>query len=219
MRQFGAACASKCRAESRRCGSRTTDLSRASPKVTGCSYVACRVSLARGHQRSSCPFSMACCLHVLLTMAGVVITDDSRDVRRPLVRSQGRGPGREVLVVDDERLVRESVAAALEQRGYRVKQGRSGEEAIEAAKETYFEVVVLDQRMPSGMDGLEVLRWLRPPQRARAVVIITGDKAGAVEEAARRLGAAACLEKPFSVAELVRAVEEAWGRARAADRP
>jgi PAS domain S-box-containing protein len=109
-----------------------------------------------------------------------------------------RGSGT-VLVVDDERPVRDSVAAALRALGYRVFCAEDGEKAIELVRErTDIDVVLLDMVMPN-MDGRATylaLREMRPDLR---VVLTTGF---ALNEEAQRildLGVREFIAKPFSV--------------------
>ncbi len=107
-----------------------------------------------------------------------------------------------VLVVDDERPVRESVAAALRGLGYRVFCAEDGEKAIELVRERPdIDVVLLDMVMPH-MDGRATylaLREMRPDVR---VVLTTGF---ALNEEAQRildLGVREFIAKPFSVESL-----------------
>ena len=65
-------------------------------------------------------------------------------------------PRPNLLVVDDEAGIRESLSSILEDEGYRVESVASAEEALERASVGDFEVVLLDVWLP-GMDGLEAL--------------------------------------------------------------
>jgi FixJ family two-component response regulator len=118
--------------------------------------------------------------------------------------------GLRVLVVDDEKNVRLTIAQALEDAGYAVEAVTSAEEArgvLEAAvaERRPFAVVALDLRLPrvSGLDALPDVLALQPPPR---VVMMTahGDAASAVQ--ALKLGAADFLEKPFPAEALLSAV-------------
>ena len=64
-----------------------------------------------------------------------------------------------ILVIDDEEVIRKSFILALDSTGYNVETAESGEKGIERARETNFALIFLDLRMP-GLDGVETLREL-----------------------------------------------------------
>jgi CheY-like chemotaxis protein len=64
-----------------------------------------------------------------------------------------------ILVIDDEEVIRKSFILALDGTGYNVETAESGEKGIEKAQETNFALIFLDLRMP-GLDGVETLREL-----------------------------------------------------------
>ena len=64
-----------------------------------------------------------------------------------------------ILVIDDEEVIRKSFILALEGTDYNVETAESGEQGIEKARETKFHLIFLDLRMP-GLDGVETLREL-----------------------------------------------------------
>ena len=64
-----------------------------------------------------------------------------------------------ILVIDDEEVIRKSFILALEGTGHNVETAESGEQGIEKARETKFDLIFLDLRMP-GLDGVETLRQL-----------------------------------------------------------
>jgi len=80
-----------------------------------------------------------------------------------------------ILVVDDEETVRESLAAILEREGYRVFQAESGEEGLRVLKETPgIQLVISDHNMP-GMSGIELLKLVRERYPNVTRIMLTGD--------------------------------------------
>ncbi|HUX37829.1 MAG TPA: sigma-54 dependent transcriptional regulator [Rectinemataceae bacterium] len=116
-----------------------------------------------------------------------------------------------ILVVDDERTIRESLARLLSLEGMKASTAADGNEAMALLGEEAFDALVLDLRMPR-MDGQSLLEWMRREGLRTPVVMISAH--GEVEDAVRALksGASDYLIKPFDPAELVlrlRAVVEA----------
>jgi two-component system, OmpR family, response regulator MprA len=108
-----------------------------------------------------------------------------------------------VLVVDDERAVRESLQRALELEGYDVELAADGEEAIERLTATApADAVILDVLMP-GIDGLEVCRRLRAAGSAVPVLMLTARAEVDSRVAGLDAGADDYLPKPFALAELL----------------
>lgn len=110
-----------------------------------------------------------------------------------------------ILVVDDERAVRESLRRALELEGYDVEQAADGQEAIdrlEAEDEPEPDALLLDVLMP-GVDGLEVCRRLRRAGSRMPVLMLTAR--AEVENRVEGLDAGAddYVTKPFALAELL----------------
>lgn len=106
-----------------------------------------------------------------------------------------------ILIVDDETIMRESLAGWLERDGHAVQTARSGEEALRKCKENHFDILLLDIKM-EGMSGLEVLRRVKESDADVAVVMITayGSIATAIE--AMKNGAFDYMLKPFDPNEL-----------------
>ena len=119
-----------------------------------------------------------------------------------------------VLVVEDDRAVRELIAVALgEEPGLRVVVAADGAEALAWALETPPSVVVVDMRLPV-LDGHELARRLRAdPRTARARIVAVGATGDA--ERARAAGCDAFLPKPFDLDVLLHAVGKALTEAAA----
>jgi len=115
----------------------------------------------------------------------------------------------DILVVDDETSITAFLSQYLGSRGHAVLAAHSGSEAVTLAKQSAFDVVVCDLRMP-GMDGIETMRALRSlPQGARArYVLSTGATiSSAVRDAVDALPVNAIVPKPYDIEQLRRAVE------------
>jgi CheY-like chemotaxis protein len=110
-----------------------------------------------------------------------------------------------LLVVDDEKVVCDSCARILGDRGYSVETSTDPSKALQLATEKNYAVILLDIKMPT-VDGLEFLEELRKKQKDVRVVVITGYSTPENTAAAKRLGAADIVPKPFSPDELLRAV-------------
>lgn len=78
-----------------------------------------------------------------------------------------------VLMVDDEERFRKTTASLLEKRGFDTTIAENGEKAVELVKETPFDVVVLDIKMP-GIDGLEALARIKEIRNETRVIMLTG---------------------------------------------
>src|SRR6266545_6320767 len=107
-----------------------------------------------------------------------------------------------ILVVDDERAVRESLRRALELEGYEIELAPGGEEALERIDASEPDAVILDVLMP-GVDGIEVCRRLRSAGRSLPVLMLTARDA--VENRVEGLDAGAddYVTKPFALEELL----------------
>ncbi len=106
-----------------------------------------------------------------------------------------------ILIVDDELIMRESLAGWLERDGHAVQTAPSGEDALEMLKETRFDIMLVDIKM-EGISGLDVLRHMKENDPDVAVVMITayGSIPTAIE--AMKNGAYDYMLKPFDPNEL-----------------
>ncbi len=122
-------------------------------------------------------------------------------------------PGSRVLVVDDERSVREVVRVTLEQAGCEVVTAAEGTAAIELFRNRRgeFDLVLLDMVLP-GMDGTKVFRALRFLRPEIKVLLVSGHSQPGAVEALLEEGALRLLRKPFSLAQLSSAVASALTR-------
>ena len=113
-----------------------------------------------------------------------------------------------ILIVDDDRTVRDSCERIFAERGYDVETAATGEEGIERARRGYFDCALLDLKMPD-IDGMEIVRGAREKRGHMAVLIITGYGSTDTAAEATRLGVSDYVCKPFTPEEITRAVERA----------
>jgi two-component system response regulator MprA len=124
-----------------------------------------------------------------------------------------------ILVVDDERAVRESLRRALELEGYDIELAADGQEALqllEANGDTQPDAVILDVLMP-GVDGLEVCRRLRRSGNRMPVLMLTARDEIENRVAGLDAGADDYVTKPFALEELVARVRALLRRTSAGD--
>jgi two-component system response regulator PilR (NtrC family) len=118
-----------------------------------------------------------------------------------------------LLLVEDERSLRETLAERLAEHGFAVEQAESGEAALEQLAEFAFDIVVTDLRLP-GLDGTRVLEsaLARYPEIVGIIVTGYGTVKDAVEAIKR--GATDFVTKPFQFDELLHVVNSALERKR-----
>jgi Response regulator containing CheY-like receiver, AAA-type ATPase, and DNA-binding domains len=107
-----------------------------------------------------------------------------------------------ILVVDDEIGYRTVLNNALTERGFYVKTAGSGEDALEVLNNQEFPIIILDMKLPGGIDGLELLQKVKE-QYNTSVLIMTAY--GGIETAveAMKRGAFNYITKPFSLDEII----------------
>lgn len=103
-----------------------------------------------------------------------------------------------ILIVDDEPVARESLAAWLREDGYRVETAASGAEALARAREASYEVYFMDLKMPPGDDGIETMKAVLRIQPQASIVIITAYATVDTAILAMKEGAQDYLVKPFN---------------------
>src|SRR5688500_3867310 len=106
-----------------------------------------------------------------------------------------------VLVVDDERTLRESCASVLQMDGYNVTLIGRGEEALETVRRRKFDIILVDLYM-SQVSGLEILQATLEAYKDTIVVVMTGNPSVTSSIEALRAGAWDYLPKPFSATHL-----------------
>ncbi len=111
-----------------------------------------------------------------------------------------------LLLVEDDRALREVLAYNLEQAGYRVRTVSDGQEGLQAARAPDVALVVLDIMLPS-MDGLEITRRLRMEGNMVPILILTARDSEIDRVLGLELGADDYLTKPFSMREFLARVK------------
>ena len=113
-----------------------------------------------------------------------------------------------ILVVDDEKPIRRTLARYLSRRGHQVDEAGSGAEALELTTATEYDGVILDMKMP-GLSGDEVFRRLeaRTPAMAERVIFATGDVVSPDTLEALEATRRPVIEKPYQLEDIARAVE------------
>lgn len=113
-----------------------------------------------------------------------------------------------VLVVDDERGIRELLVFGLTDRGYDVSTAANGDEAIAAAGETEFAIVFSDIMMP-GKGGVEVLQRIKEIHPATEVIMATGFATLETAIESMKCGAYDYIPKPYELDQLCGVLEKA----------
>jgi DNA-binding NtrC family response regulator len=111
-----------------------------------------------------------------------------------------------ILIVDDEKAIRESVSLVLSEEGYETEIASNGNEALEFLNEQDYDVLITDLKMP-GMDGIELIKKSMKICPQTSVIIITAH--ASVESAieALRIGAFDYILKPFDFDDLILKVQ------------
>jgi len=113
-----------------------------------------------------------------------------------------------ILIIDDERAIRETLEMFLREKGYEVATSEDGEEGLTSVDRERPDIVILDIRLP-GMDGLEVLRRIKERGEDIHVIMITAYPDAETARQAKKSGAYECIHKPLDADEFETAIEKA----------
>ncbi|MBZ5551592.1 MAG: sigma-54 dependent transcriptional regulator [Acidobacteriia bacterium] len=108
----------------------------------------------------------------------------------------------EILVVDDEEVMRESLAAWLREDGYDVNTAASGRDAIEKARQKDYAIYFIDLKMPGGIDGIETMMEVRKIHSEASIIIITAYATVDTAITAMKEGAQEYIVKPCNPEEI-----------------
>ena len=115
-----------------------------------------------------------------------------------------------VLIVDDEKAFVDTLVNRFNKRNIDTTGVSSGEEALELLKEKLFDVVILDIKMPGGMDGIETLREIKKIQPLAEVLLLTGHASVETSIEGMKLGAFDYILKPVKLEDLLIKMAQAF---------
>jgi DNA-binding response OmpR family regulator len=121
-----------------------------------------------------------------------------------------------ILLVEDDEILREALAFNLSRQGYEVREASEGQQAIDEARRTPPDLIILDVMLP-GLDGLSVCRILRA-EMATPIILLTARTGDVDKIVGLESGADDYVTKPFNTGELlarIRAVMRRTGQASA----
>jgi PAS domain S-box-containing protein len=112
-----------------------------------------------------------------------------------------------ILVVDDDLSTRRTLTLIFEKKGYRVETAENGQDALEKAREQFFNVALLDLKLPDG-EGVDLLAPLADVHPQMALIMVTGYASLDTAVQALNDGASAYITKPVDVDEVLDKVED-----------
>lgn len=113
-----------------------------------------------------------------------------------------------ILVVDDEKGMRDFLSIMLKKEGYEVASAERGEDALKAIQTEIYDLVITDVKMPQ-IDGIEVLRTVKETSPETVVIMITAFATTETAVEAMKLGAYDYITKPFKVDEMKLIIQKA----------
>lgn len=107
-----------------------------------------------------------------------------------------------ILIIDDEPALRESIAMVLENAGYRASCAESGPQALGIMKDHFFDILLVDYMLPE-MNGIECIKQGLAISPESIPVVITGSSSIEIAVEAMRIGAHDYLLKPLNLDDLI----------------
>jgi DNA-binding NtrC family response regulator len=116
-----------------------------------------------------------------------------------------------VLLVDDEEMLRNALSIELIDEGYTVDTATDGDEAIDILRNKNYDVILLDIKMPR-VSGFEVLKFVQQKSPKTKVIMLTAyaDVKNAIE--AVKLGACDFISKPYDLDDVLTSISKALGK-------
>ncbi len=132
---------------------------------------------------------------------------------------ENKGAGKKILVVDDMEDNRRLVWKILGRRGYEVIGAGTGEDAVNMAQTELPDLILMDIRMPGGIDGLEATRRIKALPQLAHIPILAMTASVRPEDMQKALdeGCSGFVRKPIDIDELPRQVAEHIARASSTD--
>ena len=118
-----------------------------------------------------------------------------------------------ILVVDDDKMMRELIRLILKREGIGADCASSGEEALERIKEKTFSMMITDLNMP-GLDGLELSRKGLEIAPRMPIIMNSGGLSAKILRLAKEIGIAKVLAKPFLPSEMLETIRTVMGERR-----
>ncbi|AHF03983.1 Fis family transcriptional regulator [Marichromatium purpuratum 984] len=117
-----------------------------------------------------------------------------------------------ILTVDDSASIRQMVSFTLKEAGYSVTEAVDGQDGLDKARASRFDLVFTDQNMPR-MDGVTLIKQLRalPNYRSVPILMLTTESGDAMKSQGRAAGATGWLVKPFDPKKLLEVVRKVIG--------
>jgi DNA-binding NtrC family response regulator len=112
-----------------------------------------------------------------------------------------------ILIVDDQEGILETLSAILEEKGYRTDTAKTGEEAIEKSKTNFYNVALLDIKLPD-IEGTKLLTKIEDTSPRMVKIMITGYASLENAMEALNLGADAYIMKPVDPENLLNIINE-----------
>ncbi len=119
-----------------------------------------------------------------------------------------------ILIVEDEAVLRKTLQYNLEKEGYAVETASEGYEALERFEKRSFDLILLDVMLP-GLSGFELCQIIRRQDRALPIILLTARRDELDKVAGLDLGADDYVTKPFSLRELMARIRAALRRSAA----
>jgi two-component system, OmpR family, phosphate regulon response regulator PhoB len=116
-----------------------------------------------------------------------------------------------ILVVDDEKDIRNLLEQTLKREDYEILQAETGQEALMISLNKRPDLILMDIMMPGDMDGIEATRILKADVRTNQSKVIVLTSCGTLKELSMIAGADAYLSKPFSPLELLQKIDALLG--------
>ncbi len=113
-----------------------------------------------------------------------------------------------ILIIDDEKSMRDFLSIMLKKEGYDVVSAETGADALRALQNEIFDLVISDVKMP-GMNGIDVLKAVKEASPETVVIMITAYATAETAVEAMKLGAYDYITKPFKVDEIKLIIQKA----------